>query len=122
MDANPQVRHALSDPAVLRQSLEMIEMMRNRNPDAMREAMRHQDIALRQLENHPERFNAMRRPELSNRCWVYDWVCLGRMVGEMQEPMMEARMEAARAAMARHRNHSSRTGTNRSGEVFIIVC
>ena len=56
MDANPQVRHALSDPAVLRQSLEMM-----RNPNAMREAMRHQDIALSQLENHPEGFNAMRR-------------------------------------------------------------
>ena len=55
MDANPQVRHALSDPAVLRQSLEMM-----RNPNAMREAMRHQDIALSQLENHPEGFNAMR--------------------------------------------------------------
>jgi hypothetical protein len=44
MDANPQIRHVLSDPAVLRQSLEMM-----RNPNAMREAMRHQDIAMSQV-------------------------------------------------------------------------
>ena len=32
-----------------------------RNPNAMREAMRHQDIAMSQLENHPEGYNALRR-------------------------------------------------------------
>merc|ERR1719421_2497921 len=68
LDANPHIRQVLNDPAVLRQSLEMM-----RNPNAMREAMRHQDIAISQLENHPEGFNALRR--------IYE---------EVQEPMMDA--------------------------------
>lgn len=71
MDANPQVRHALSDPAVLRQSLEMM-----RNPNAFREAMRHQDIALSQLENHPEGFNAMSESLLAfSACLISQDVC-----------------------------------------------
>lgn len=36
-----------------------MEMMRN--PNAMREAMRSQDLAMSQIENHPEGFNALRR-------------------------------------------------------------
>ena len=36
-------------------------MQMMRNPNAMREAMRHQDMAISQLENHPEGFNALRR-------------------------------------------------------------
>jgi ubiquilin len=48
-----------------------MEMMRN--PNAMREAMRNQDLAMSQLENLPGGFNAMRR-----------------MFEEVQEPMMEA--------------------------------
>lgn len=48
-----------------------MEMMRN--PNAMREAMRNQDLAMSQLENLPGGFNAMRR-----------------MFEEVHEPMMEA--------------------------------
>jgi ubiquilin len=48
-----------------------MEMMRN--PNAMREAMRNQDLAMSHLENHPEGFNALRR-----------------MFEDVQEPMMEA--------------------------------
>jgi ubiquilin len=44
-----------------------------RNPNAMREAMRHQDMAISQLENHPEGFNALRR-----------------MYEDVAEPMMDA--------------------------------
>jgi ubiquilin len=51
----------------MRQSLEMM-----RNPAAMREAMRSQDLAMSHLENIPGGFNAMRR-----------------MYEEVQEPMME---------------------------------
>jgi len=68
LDANPQIRHILSDPALMRQTMQMM-----RNPNAMREAMRHQDLAMSHLENHPEGFNALRR-----------------MYEEVQEPMMEA--------------------------------
>ncbi len=48
-----------------------MEMMRN--PNAMREMMRSQDLAMSQLENLPGGFNAMRR-----------------MFEDIQEPMMEA--------------------------------
>jgi len=67
MDANPQLRHALQDPNLLREAVEVA-----RNPARAREAMRHQDLALSQLENHPEGFNALRR-----------------MYSEVQEPLME---------------------------------
>jgi len=41
---------------VLRQSMEMM-----RNPAAMQQAMRSQDLQMSQLENIPGGFNAMRR-------------------------------------------------------------
>ena len=44
---------------------------------AMREAMRHQDMAMSQLENHPEGYNALRR-----------------MYEDVQEPMMQAQQQA----------------------------
>ena len=56
MDANPQIRHVLNDPAVLRQTMEMM-----RNPNAMQQAMRSQDLAMSQIENLPGGFNALRR-------------------------------------------------------------
>lgn len=56
-----------------------MEMMRN--PNAMREAMRSQDLAMSQIENHPEGFNALRR-----------------MYEDIQEPMMQAQAQAAAQA------------------------
>jgi ubiquilin len=47
------------------------------NPNAMQEAMRHQDMAISRLENHPEGFNALRR-----------------MYEDVQEPLMEATQNA----------------------------
>ena len=67
MDANPQLRHALSDPSVLREAMEVA-----RSPARLREATRHQDLAMSQLENHPEGFNALRR-----------------MYQDVQEPLMD---------------------------------
>lgn len=55
---------------ILRQSMEMM-----RNPAAMREAMRSQDLAMSQLENIPGGFNALRR-----------------MYEDVQEPLMSASM------------------------------
>ena len=56
----------------MRHSMQMM-----RNPQAMREAMRHQDMAISQLENHPEGYNALRR-----------------MYEDVQEPMMQAQQQA----------------------------
>jgi ubiquilin len=56
----------------MRQSLQMMS-----NPNAMQEAMRHQDLAMSRLENHPEGFNALRR-----------------MYEDVQEPLMEASQNA----------------------------
>ena len=61
-----------------------------RNPQAMREAMRHQDMAMSQLENHPEGYNALRR-----------------MYEDVQEPMMQAQQQALNAS-------TSNTNTNTS--------
>lgn len=68
LDANPHIRHVFNDPQLMRQTMEMM-----RNPQAMQEAMRHQDLAMSHLENHPEGFNALRR-----------------MYEDIQEPMLEA--------------------------------
>jgi len=56
MESNPQLREVFNDPAMLRQSMEMM-----RNPHAMQQAMRSQDLQISQLENHPLGFNALRR-------------------------------------------------------------
>ena len=56
MESNPEVGHLLSDPAVLRQSLETA-----RNPQLMREMMRNTDRAVSNIEAHPEGFNTLRR-------------------------------------------------------------
>ncbi|KAI9912528.1 hypothetical protein PsorP6_005660 [Peronosclerospora sorghi] len=56
MEQNPQLNQIMNDPELLRQSTEVM-----RNPAAMREMMRSQDTALRNLESHPEGFNALRR-------------------------------------------------------------
>ena len=70
LDSNPQLNHILNDPSVLRQTMEMA-----RNPAAMQQAIRNQDLALSQIENVPGGFNA-----------------LTRMYHEVQEPMLEAAM------------------------------
>ena len=70
LDANPQLNHVLNDPAVLRQTMEMA-----RNPAAMQQAIRNQDLAMSHIENIPGGFNA-----------------LTRMYHDVQEPMMEAAM------------------------------
>ena len=47
-----------------------------RDPSAMREAMRHQDIAMSQLENHPEGFNALRRMYEEVQVYTLRFCCL----------------------------------------------
>ncbi|RQM16437.1 hypothetical protein DD237_003350 [Peronospora effusa] len=68
MEQNPQLNHIMNDPELLRQSMEAM-----RNPAAMREMMRNQDTALRNIESHPEGFNALRR-----------------MYHDVQEPLLDA--------------------------------
>ena len=70
---------------MIRHSMQMM-----RNPQAMREAMRHQDMAMSQLENHPEGYNALRR-----------------MYEDVQEPMMQAQQQAF--GMGSNTNNNSNT-------------
>lgn len=56
MDNNPELAHVLNDPATLRQSLQSA-----RNPQLMREQMRHTDRAMSNLEAHPGGHNLLRR-------------------------------------------------------------
>merc|ERR1712157_513019 len=68
MDSNPQLRHILDDPEMMRRSVEMM-----RDPSAMQNMMRNQDLAMSQIENLPGGFSALRR-----------------MYEDIQEPMMDA--------------------------------
>lgn len=73
MEQNPQLNHVFNDPELLRQSMEAM-----RNPQAMQDMMRNQDTAMRNIESHPEGFNALRR-----------------MYTDVQEPLMNASAQAA---------------------------
>ncbi|CAM9349720.1 unnamed protein product, partial [Scytosiphon promiscuus] len=68
MQNNPQLAQVLNDPAMMRQYLDMA-----RNPEAMNQARRSQDLMMSQIENQPGGFNALRR-----------------LYTEVQEPMMQA--------------------------------
>ncbi|CAN0310181.1 unnamed protein product [Hapterophycus canaliculatus] len=68
MENNPQLAQVLNDPATMRQYLDMA-----RNPEAMNQARRSQDLMMSQIENQPGGFNALRR-----------------LYTEVQEPMMQA--------------------------------
>ncbi|ETW07053.1 hypothetical protein H310_03132 [Aphanomyces invadans] len=68
LEQHPELNHVMNDPELLRRSMEAM-----RNPAAMREMMRNQDTALRNIESHPEGFNALRR-----------------MYTEVQEPLLNA--------------------------------
>ena len=56
LDSNPELRHIIDDPELMRRSMEMM-----RDPNAMQNAMRNQDLALSQIENLPGGFSALRR-------------------------------------------------------------
>eukprot|EP00299_Pterocystis_sp_00344_P011303 c5241_g1_i2.p1 GENE.c5241_g1_i2~~c5241_g1_i2.p1 ORF type:complete len:407 (-),score=90.80 c5241_g1_i2:37-1257(-) len=68
LERNPEVMHALNDPALFRQQMQAM-----RNPELMRELMRNVDRSMSNIEAHPEGFNALRR-----------------MYHEVQEPLMES--------------------------------
>lgn len=68
MERNPEVNHLLSNPEVLRESLEMV-----RNPAALQEVMRNYDRALNNMESTPGGYNVLRR-----------------MYTEFQEPLLSA--------------------------------
>eukprot|EP00013_Stygamoeba_regulata_P008250 CAMPEP_0177687968 /NCGR_PEP_ID=MMETSP0447-20121125/34413_1 /TAXON_ID=0 /ORGANISM="Stygamoeba regulata, Strain BSH-02190019" /LENGTH=476 /DNA_ID=CAMNT_0019198249 /DNA_START=269 /DNA_END=1697 /DNA_ORIENTATION=- len=56
LENNPELGHVMNDPAIWRQTVEMM-----RRPELMREAMRNSDRALSHIESHPEGFNTLRR-------------------------------------------------------------
>ena len=84
LESNPELRHALEDPELMRRSMEMA-----RDPSAMQNMMRNQDLAMANIENMPGGFNALRS-----------------MYEDVQAPMMDA-MASGRA--------DSGTASNNSG-------
>lgn len=92
MDSNPQLRHILDDPEMMRRSMEMM-----RDPSAMQNMMRNQDLAMSQIENLPGGFNALRR-----------------MYEDVQEPMMEA-MAGSAAPSAESATSSSNNSRSAPG-------
>ena len=68
MDSNPELRNMLQDPEIMRQSMQMM-----RDPSAMQNMLRQQDMAMANIENMPGGFNALRR-----------------MYTVVQEPMMDS--------------------------------
>jgi len=68
MESNPELRNALQDPEFMRRQMEVM-----RDPSAMQNMMRNQDLAMSQIENMPGGFNALRS-----------------MYENVQEPMMDA--------------------------------
>ena len=93
LDANPELNHMLSDPAMLRQTMEMA-----RNPEAMRQAVRNQDLAMSQIENVPGGFNA-----------------LSRMYHDVQEPMLDAMSAAHSSAAGADTSASTSEGVSQEG-------
>jgi len=68
LDSNPELRHALEDPEFMRRSMQMM-----RDPTAMQNMMRNQDLAMSQIENMPGGYAALRR-----------------MYEDVQAPMLDA--------------------------------
>lgn len=96
MERNPEVNHLLSNPDVLRESLEMV-----RNPAALQEVMRNYDRQLNNMESMPGGYNVLRR-----------------MYTEFQEPLMNAFHDNSNQFAAPTSNNSddvndtSRTSSN----------
>lgn len=79
LDSNPQIRQILNDPSIMRSTLEMM-----RNPNALRELQRSQDLQMSQIENLPGGFNMLRQ-----------------MYEQVQEPMMDAAQAAMNPSTSR---------------------
>ncbi|KAF5276662.1 hypothetical protein FQA39_LY06466 [Lamprigera yunnana] len=71
IDRNPEINHMLSNPDLLRQTMELA-----RNPSMLQELMRSHDRAISNLESIPGGYNALQR-----------------MYREIQEPMLNAASE-----------------------------
>jgi len=97
LESNPELRNMLDDPETMRRSMEMM-----RDPNAMRNAMRNQDLAMSQIENIPGGFSALRR-----------------MYEDVQEPMMDAFSggEGAGAGTGNSGNQAS-TGSGAAGNAM----
>jgi len=100
LDSNPELRHALADPELMRRSMEMM-----RDPSAMQNMMRNQDLAMSQIENMPGGYNALRR-----------------MYEDVQEPMMDAMSggglgggNTSNTTSSSNNNNSSTSGNGSAG-------
>lgn len=76
MNSNPELARAMRDPETLRNAMRAAQ-----NPAYMREMMRHQDVAMANIQNMPGGFDAIRR-----------------MYEEVQEPLESSMQESAQQA------------------------
>lgn len=90
MSRNPQLSQVLNDPEMMRRSMEMM-----RNPEAMRQAMRSQELAMSQIENMPGGMDHLRR-----------------MYEEVQAPMEEAMAPGAAGGASTGNSSTPAEGTN----------
>jgi len=93
MESNPELRHMLDDPELMRRSMEMM-----RDPSAMQNMMRNQDLALSQVENMPGGFSALRR-----------------MYEDVQAPMMDAMANGSRGGESAGTSSTRNSENQRSG-------
>mmetsp|Transcript_17020 Transcript_17020/g.19485 ORF Transcript_17020/g.19485 Transcript_17020/m.19485 type:complete len:430 (+) Transcript_17020:277-1566(+) len=94
LESNPELRHIMEDPELMRRSMEMM-----RDPSAMQNAMRNQDLALSQIENIPGGFSALRR-----------------MYEDVQEPMMDALSSSRSGQQSDNGNGTNNANRNSSGD------
>lgn len=90
LDNNPELRHVLDDPDLMRRSMEMM-----RDPNAMQNMMRNNDLAMSQIENIPGGFAALRR-----------------MYEDVQEPMMDAMGGDGGSSSSASEGNSNRSSAN----------
>jgi len=96
LESNPELRNMLDDPETMRRSMEMM-----RDPNAMRNAMRNQDLAMSQIENIPGGFSALRR-----------------MYEDVQEPMMDAFSGAEASSSTGSSGNGSSSGSGAAGNAM----
>merc|ERR1719354_27983 len=94
MERNPEIRHALNDPSLLRQTMELA-----RNPAAMQEHLRNQDRVMSNLESMPGGSAALQRA-----------------FTDIQSPMMDSLARNPFASLASNNSEPSETPTTENTE------
>eukprot|EP00559_Dactyliosolen_fragilissimus_P007752 CAMPEP_0184859762 /NCGR_PEP_ID=MMETSP0580-20130426/4760_1 /TAXON_ID=1118495 /ORGANISM="Dactyliosolen fragilissimus" /LENGTH=583 /DNA_ID=CAMNT_0027356591 /DNA_START=172 /DNA_END=1923 /DNA_ORIENTATION=- len=93
IDQNPDLRNVFDDPEFMSRSMEMM-----RDPTAMQNMMRNQDLAMSQIENLPGGFSALRR-----------------MYEDVHEPLMDAMSNQTSSTSSPRDNQNSTATSTTSG-------